>query len=80
MEIQFTFLGLNCLATGEMENGKFIPEAISAIGDIDIGSIPSNLHTSLMSVIDKSVDELLDPTDIIYADPSQHFGEDLVNS
>lgn len=68
MQIQFTFLGLKCLAIGSMEDGNFIAESISAIGDIDTNQVPSKLFDELTEKMDKAAKQ--------YVDNTQYFGED----
>lgn len=73
MQINFTFLGLNCLATGSVENGHFVADEIAATGNIDDSQLPSALLDELCKAMDLAVDELK----VSYVDDTSYFGEQI---
>ena len=52
--LEFSWAGLNCLAQGEVENGTFIADSITVVGDLDINELTHQEWDKVYEQIDKS--------------------------
>lgn len=73
MNVAFNFLGLSCIAFGDMENGHFVADEISAAGSINSDLLPSKLFDALCSKMDCAAQDVA----ASYKDETSYFGEDV---